>query len=329
MIAYSLSIEAIDSRTVKNSRYKFVLAIVDFILLRVAFSAALQFRGISLVRAGHWDTYITSPEFFFFFLYSFFVVLIFQYNNLYKINIVLTRSRQIVLIVISFFYAIIGLAVLAFFVHSHWIIDSRLAVGYFGILGFSAITLYRILLFRPIFIFLTRNNVIRRNLLIVGSNMAAKTFAIQIQLDNLYGFNLAGFVDNGIPVGTKIFEDYSILGDVNDIPAVVEKHAIAEIIVTVSEVGHEELLQIIDICKKTKADVRVTSSLFDVIHRKVFSESYFNIPIARLSVHNEIPGILIFKRAFDAIIAAIGVVILSIPLIIIALLIKLTSKCRC
>jgi undecaprenyl-phosphate galactose phosphotransferase len=299
---------------------------VDFILLRIAFSAALQFRAISLVRTGDWATYVTSPEFSFFFVFAFIVVLIFQYNNLYKINIVLTKSRQIVLIFVSFFYAIIGLAVLAFFVHSRWIVDSRLAVGYFGILGFSAITLYRLLLFRPLFLFLTKNQFIRKNLLIVGSNMAAKTFAIQIQLDNLYGLNLAGFVDKDIPVGTKIFERYTILGNINDIPAVVEQHAIAEIIVTVSEVDHEELLQIIDICKKTKAAVRVTSSLFDVIHRKVFSESYFNIPVAGLSLHNEIPGMIIFKRVFDSIVVAIGIVILSTPFIIIALLVKLTSK---
>jgi exopolysaccharide biosynthesis polyprenyl glycosylphosphotransferase len=311
---------------VKYSRYKLVLAAVDFILLRLAFSAALQFRGISLARTGHWDSYITSPEFFFFFVFAFIVVLIFQYNNLYKINIVLTRSRQIVLIFVSFFYAIIGLAVLAFFVHSKWIVDSRLAVGYFGILGFSAITLYRLLLFRPLFLFLTKNQLIRKNLLIVGSNMAAKTFAIQIQLDNLYGLNLAGFVDKNIPVGTKIFENYSILGNVNDIPAIVEKLAIAEIIVTVSEVEHEELLRIIDVCKQTKASVQVTSILFDVIHRKVFSESYFNIPIARVSVHSEIPKMLYFKRVFDALIVVVGVLFLCVPFLIIALIIKLTSK---
>ncbi len=326
MIAYSLTIQVVKSQAVKYSRYKIILALVDFVLLRLSFSAALQFRGISLARAGQWSTYITSPEFSFFFVYAFIVVLIFQYNNLYKINIVLTRSRQIVLILSSFIYSIIGLAVMAFFVHSRWIVDSRLAVAYFGLLGFTSITLYRLLLFQPLFILLTRNQVIRKRLLIVGSNMAAKTFAIQIQLDNLYGFNLAGFIDDEIPVGTKIFENYSILGNVNDIPAIVEKHAIAEIIITVSEVEHEELLRIIDVCKKTKAAVRVTSSLFDVIHRKVFSESYFNIPVARLSLHNEIPGMIIFKRVSDSIVAAIGVVIFFIPFIIIALLIKLTSK---
>jgi undecaprenyl-phosphate galactose phosphotransferase len=325
MVAYSLSIRLIDSKKVKYSGYKIVLAVCDFILLRLSFSAALQFRGIALVRTGQWTVYLLSPEFYFFFVYAFIVVLIFQYNNLYKINIVLTRSRQIVLIYISFLYSIIGLAVLAFFVHSRWIVDSRLAVAYFGVIGISFISFYRLCIFSPLFIFLKRNLMIRKNLLIVGANMAAKTFAIQIELDNIYGFKLAGFVEDGIPVGTKVFESFKILGNVSDIPAIVERNAIDEIIVTVSEVDHEELLRIIDMCKRTKAAVRVTSSLFDVIHRKVFSESYFNIPVASLAAPNEFPGMLFFKRVFDIVAAAIGILFLSIPLLIITILVKLSS----
>ena len=53
MTGYSLSVQQIESHRVKYSRYKIVLAILDFILIRLAFSAAMQFRGISLVRAGH------------------------------------------------------------------------------------------------------------------------------------------------------------------------------------------------------------------------------------------------------------------------------------
>jgi len=326
VVAYSLSIQLIDCHKVKYSRYKIILAFCDFIILRLSFSAALQFRGIALVRDGQWATYLMSPEFYFFFVYAFIVIMVFQYNNLYKINIVLTRSRQIVLITISFIYSIIGLAVMAFFVHSRWIVDSRLAVAYFGAIGFSAITLYRIFIFNPLFIFLTRSLVIRKNLLIIGTNTAAKTFAIQIQLDNIYGFKLAGFVEDGVPAGTKVFEDYKILGNVSDIPAIVERYSINEIIVTISEVEHEELLRVIDVCKQTKAAVRVTSSLFDVIHRKVFSESYFNIPIASLSVPNEIPGMLFLKRIFDVVIASVGILFLSLPFLIVTLLVKISSK---
>jgi undecaprenyl-phosphate galactose phosphotransferase len=217
------------------------------------------------------------------------------------------------------------LAVMAFFVHSRWIVDSRLAVAYFGVIGISAITIYRLFIFTPLFIFLTRNRVIRKNLLIVGANMAAKTFAIQIELDSIYGFKLAGFVEDGIPVGTKVFENFKILGNVSDIPAIVQRDAIHEIIVTVSEVEHEELLRIIDMCKQTKAAVRVTSSLFDVIHRKVFSESYFDIPMASLAIRNEFPGMLFFKRVFDMVVAVVGILFLSIPLLIVTLLVKLSS----
>lgn len=310
----------------KYPRYKFILAILDFLFLRLSFSAALQLRGISRIHGQEWFTYASSAEFYFFFAYSLIVVLIFQSNNLYKINIALTRSRQVVLIFNSFFYSVIGLAVLAFFVHSEWITNSRLAVAYFGIIGFSSVTIYRILVFRPVFKYLSKKQVIQKNLLIVGSNLAAKTFAIQIQLDNLYGFKLIGFIDDSLPLGAKIFEGYAVLGESSDIPEIVEKHDIEEILVTLGEVDHEELLRVLDICKKTRAEVRVTSSLFEVIHKRVFSESYFDIPVARLATPNEVAGLLFLKRSFDVVAASLGILILAAPFIIVAFLIKFTSR---
>ena len=310
----------------KYPRYKIILVILDYLLVRVAFSAALQLRGISYVSGQAWWDYMQSPEFIFFFFYSFFIILVFQSKSLYKIDIALSRSQQVVALFNSFFYAIIGLAVIAYFIHSPWIIDSRLAVTYFSLLGFLSIAVYRILIFRPIFMFLGKKQILQKNILIVGTNLEARNFAIQFSVNNIYGLKLIGFVDNHIPVGSRVFEHFEILGRVKDIPVVVDKHRIREIIVSVSDVSTEQLLHIIDVCKKSSAQVRVTSALFDIIHKKVLSEAYFNIPLARLANSETSAGRLVFKRFSDIVFSTVAILCLSPFLLMIALIIKITSK---
>jgi exopolysaccharide biosynthesis polyprenyl glycosylphosphotransferase len=310
----------------KYPRYKIVLAIIDYVLILMAFSIALELRGILFIHQESWWSDIQSTKFLFFFFYSFFIIIIFQTKRLYKIDIILNPTQQIVSVFNSFFFAIIGLAVLNYFVHTTWIMDSRLAVLYFAILGFFSIASFRILFYRPLFMYLGKKQILQKNILIVGTNLEAKNFAVQFSVNNIYGVKLIGFVDNTMPVKFRVFEQYEILGRFKDIPALVEKYQIQEIIVSVSNVSHSQLLHIVDICKKSSAAVRVTSTLFDIIHKKISPDVYFNIPLARLSNSEVSPGRLLGKRIFDVVFSTFVLICISPFFLLIALIIKLTSK---
>ncbi len=310
----------------KYPRYKIVLAVIDYVIICISIATVIQLRGVSVVNEEHWLSFIVSYEFLFFIISSFVAILVFQGNDLYKINIVLTRSLQLVIIFHSFFYLIVGLAAVAFFIHSDWILDSRSAIAYFCVMSLFGIAFYRLFIFRPIYIYLNEKMLIGKNVLIVGSNLAAKNLSIQMELDHTYGLRLAGFVDDTMQAGTKVFEKYELLGSIKDLPDIVAKFNIHEIIVTVAETDHKELFDILDICKQTSAHVMVTSSLFDIINKKVHSERYFNIPIARLNNTIENRAILFTKRFVDIVGSVIGLLLFSIPLIVTAMLIKYTSK---
>jgi exopolysaccharide biosynthesis polyprenyl glycosylphosphotransferase len=309
----------------KYPRYKILLAVIDFFIIRISFSAAMQVQGVSLVHSGNWMYYILSPEFYFFFVYSGIMIYIFQNKNLYDINVVLTRSRQLVLLSSSCLYAVLGLAIAAFFVRSSWILDSRLTVILFGLFSFTVLTVYRLFVFRPLFRTLKHLRRLRKNALIVGTGQIAKRLVIEMELDAIYGLNLLGFVDDSQPVGKKIFEKYAVVGKVNDVSRLVHDLNIQEIIVTSCEITHEELLRIIDVCKNTDAQVRVISSLFDVVYQKAYSESYYDIPVANVRNPRESRMQIITKRIVDFFGAFLGILLLCIPFLIIAGMIKLTS----
>ena len=310
----------------KYPRYKIVLAIIDYFLITLTFSAALQLRGISYISGATWWDYVHSPVFLFFFVYSFFIVLIFQSKGLYKIDVILSRSLQIVEVFNSFLYAAIVLAIIAYFIHSTWIIDSRLAVVYFLLLGFFSVTGYRILLFRPLFVYLGKIQILKKNVLIVGTNLEARNFAVHLSVDNVYGLKLIGFIDGSSKLNSKVFEQYEVLGRFKDIPRLAKEHHIQEIFISITDVDYTHLMHIIDICKKTSAQIRVTSSLFDVIHKKVPPEKYFHVPITRLTTSDVSQGGFIFKGVFDFIFSALLLVFIAPFILIIAMVIKFTSK---
>lgn len=309
----------------KIPAYKIILALIDFILLRSSFFAATQLNGISLVTGDRWMEYIASPEFYSFFIFSFFILIVFQSRHLYKRTVLLDSFRHVVVIFICIAYSVVGLSAIAFFIHSPWIIDSRLMVAYFAIFSFISISLFRIFIFVPLFLYVNKTTLKRKKVVIIGSGIPAKSFAIEMGIGNIYGFELVGFINNAFSKGQAIYEKYRVLGSLDDIPVIVEKEGIDEIIIAESGVNYDELMRIIDLCKHTSAHVNVASPLFEVVHKKFTVDSYFDLPIAPLrSVHDE-SIIWSIKRGIDIVGSLIGLMVLAIPLLLIAILIKISS----
>jgi len=135
-----------------------------------------------------------------------------------------------------------------------------------------------------------------------------------------------GFVDDGLPLNARVFDQYKNLGAVNDIPLLVEKYAIDELIIASSNASHEDLLKTIDVCKKTRAQVKAMSSLFDVMRKKASTESYFDLPLIRVDDQGWSARMPFSRRAFDSLASAFALILLAPPLLLIALAIKLTSR---
>ncbi|MFZ4621824.1 MAG: sugar transferase [Bacteroidota bacterium] len=310
----------------KYSPYKIVLAIIDFVLLRLSFSTAMQLNGVSYVRGEAWKYYVVSPEFFSFFIFSFLIILIFQSRHLYKLNIVLTHTKQIVIIFICISYAIIGLSVISFFVRSQWIIDSRLAGAYFALISFSGISIYRVFIFTPLFIYFNKKALTKKRVIIVGGGIPAKSFAVEMRIGNIYGFELVGFINNDVPVGTVFYESHKVIGRNDDIPEIVSSLNIDEIIIAEAGTNYDELMHIVDVCKSTIAHINIASPLFEVVHKKFTVDSYFDLPIAPLKGISDDSYIWVIKRVVDIMGALFGIAVLFIPLSLIALIIKITSN---
>ena len=309
----------------KIPAYKYILAILDFIFLNLSYSVSLLISGYNLGFTNSLPAYLSSPYFVFSVLYSLIVVFIFDAYDLYKLSVVLSRSRQLISLIISFLYSVITLAVLSFYVRSPFVVESRLAVFYFLVIGIISLSIYRVYIFRLLFKHLNIQ-VLKRKLLIVGVDQRTKNILLQYQYGNIYGLKLFGFVDDRYKVGEKILNQYQVIGHFNDIPTIVKDNNIGEIIVGDLGYDHDRFLNVLDICKKTGVDLRVTSNIYGIVHEKVSSDGYFNIPSAALNYYSNKKFVFIIKRIIDIIGVSVGIILFSLPMLFIAVLIKLTSS---
>jgi len=307
-------------------KYKYVLAVLDYLLLMASFLIALQFR---FPDASLWEV-LAKPnsieQLFLLSLYNIAWLAIFQHFHLYKINVFLMVIDHSVHIFKSIGYGIVGLMILSFLLKDMPLVESRLIIGYFSITALILISGVRIGLFRNLFMFLSEKRMIQRKVLIIGAGKSGQMMAADLAFDTSHGFHVVGFLDDEQPMGTRVFESMHVLGKIETVKEIVDKYGIEEVLVVVDNVSHGKLIQTLDVARQTSAIIKVSSELLDIVPNKVVIEKYLGVPVISVTHNKDSHGLLLVKRAFDVVFSLVGLLLLSVPMGAIALMIKLSSK---
>ena len=307
-------------------KYKYFYAAVDFcVLLGSVFLAKYVYdvvadRNLNIYASWEvWSVLIMVAVCGMF-------IFIFQYNNLYKLNVFLTRSLQMTLIVKSTFYGICVMVLVSYFVKFPIISDSRLYILIFWGVMLVLFFLIRVLLLRYNYAEHLSKTIFQRNVLILGAGKSGQLFAQALYADNVFGIKLIGFLDDKVPAGTVVFRNLKAIGKISDLKDIVKEQKIDEVDICIDNIGYEELMKIIDDCLKLDISVKVTSEMFNIIPQKMNAEKYFDIPVVDVTNKMNPDIYIVFKRIVDYIGATIGLIILLPFFIICGILIKLSSK---
>ncbi|MDX2129347.1 MAG: sugar transferase [Chloroherpetonaceae bacterium] len=304
--------------------HKIILAIGDYSVILLSIWIAIQLR---LPERN------LSPESINFFALqsilliclSFSWIIIFQSQNLYKINWFLSTAQQFVAIFKSVGYGILGIVMLSFIVKGNYVLDSRLITAYLALVLFVLLVVWRIFVFRSLYIYLSRHSIGGRNILIVGAGRRGTKLAREIISLNRYGLNVVGFLDDKIPTDKIILDNRKVLGSIKDLRKVIEEIKIDEIIIAMSNVTHSRLHDIMDFCKSTGIATKLSSALYEIVPTKVDVEFYGNNVVIDLSSgFDRVQGF--YKRSVDIFLSLISILIITPFLIIISIAIKLDSR---
>ncbi len=292
--------------------YILLLDILEFIFQR-NHKVTIEFLGIADIHS-FWLLIFLLPVFYY----------IFYYNNLYKLNVVLNRSAHTTALIKSLLYFLPLILIFKIFILNYSIHGSLKTILIFALAFLILFYFCRVVILKNGYLLLTKNGF-TRNVLIVGNGGSGELLAAKLSFENPFGINVVGFIDERHNVGEEIIGGKKVIGKITDISEIVNVNRINEIIVADDSSEYDELLDTVDICKNTKAHVKFTSNLFEIIPQKVFTERYAEIPIVNVSPNSNNEIILKFKSAFDKIASFIGLVLLSPFLIFIAILVKLSS----
>ncbi len=160
-------------------------------------------------------------------------------------------------------------------------------------------------------------------LLVLGTGETARMILQKTQKRDL-GYRVVGFVDHNGATGE--IAGVPILGTVQDLERLVREYQIQEVIIALPEASHDELLDLISICERGHATVRIFPDLFQIVASELQISDLDGLPL--LSVRDvALRGWkLTLKRGMDLIVSATGLIFLSPLMMLIALLIKLESK---
>ncbi len=164
----------------------------------------------------------------------------------------------------------------------------------------------------------------RKNVLVVGSGDIGRMLIQKLKDANDAGHEVAGYIEaNGVSIQAP--DDIPRLGGTADIPEVIEKHHIDEVVIGLPEASHRELVRIISLCEREKVSIKIFPDVFQIMATEVRVSDLAGLPL--LSVRDvALRGWkLSLKRAYDLTIAVPALIFLSPFMLLVALLIKLES----
>jgi Undecaprenyl-phosphate glucose phosphotransferase len=165
-----------------------------------------------------------------------------------------------------------------------------------------------------------------KRILIAGSGELGRLVADKILEHRELGYQIVGFVDDKAAGDHLGYRGLPLLGAIDDASEIAARESIDHLYVALPPEQHVRMLQLIESTSRECVDVKVVPDLLQVIALRARLEDLDGLPVINI---NDVPlqGFnSIVKRAIDIAISSVALVFLAIPIAIVSLLVRLTSR---
>jgi len=195
----------------------------------------------------------------------------------------------------------------------------------FGIINVLVGIIYRLLSSR-IFSLLRRKGKNLRHILLVGFSPSAQGYIDRVKANPEWGYRIFGILDDD-PYGPVRDCGIPVCGSISRLEDIINENMIDEIVVTLNVEEYRKLGKIVKICEKTGVHTKFIPDYNNVVSSVPSLEDLEGLPV--INIRN-VPLSNFFnasvKRVIDVIIGTVAFLVFSIPMAVIAILIKCTSK---
>jgi len=202
---------------------------------------------------------------------------------------------------------------------------SRGLIGIFFVLNITMTLVVRFSI-RYILRFFRKKGYNLKHILLVGYSRAAEEYINRIVANPQWGYVIRGILDDHIPRGTS-YKGVKVIGTIDNLTGILPVSALDEIAVTLSLADYDHLEKIVGLCEKSGVHTKFIPDYNSLIPNRPYTEDLMGLPLINIRyvpLTNTLNSIA--KRIVDIIGSFCGIVVLSPLLLIVAIIVKCTSK---
>lgn len=158
-----------------------------------------------------------------------------------------------------------------------------------------------------------------RRTVIVGSGPVGQLVRRKIDAHPEYGLDLVGFVDDR-PLGERT------LGRIADLTRLVDEREIDWVVIADSDAPYDETLALLRAVRRPDVHLSIVPTYFELFASNATIEDIEGMPVVSLPPMNLSSTAKVLKRTTDVMASALGLLVLSPLLLLVALLIRLDSR---
>ncbi len=165
-----------------------------------------------------------------------------------------------------------------------------------------------------------------KHVLLVGYGRSAEGYIDRICAHPEWGYVVHGILDDSKRNG-KSYRDVHVIGDIDDLESILESNSYDEIAITLNINQYERLESIVAITEKSGVHTKFIPDYNNIIPTRPYTEDLDGLPV--IHVRN-VPLTNSFnkfvKRTIDIVGSIFGIIFFSLPMLIVAIIIKATSE---
>jgi Undecaprenyl-phosphate glucose phosphotransferase len=164
-----------------------------------------------------------------------------------------------------------------------------------------------------------------KRILIAGSGELGRLVADKIIEHRELGYQIVGFVDNRAAGDHLGYRGLPLLGTIDEAAQIALRETIDHLYVALPPDQHLQMIELIEATSRECIDVKVVPDLLQVIALRARIEDLDGVPVINV---NDVPlqGFnSVVKRGIDIAISAMALLLLTLPLALVAALVRLTS----
>lgn len=166
----------------------------------------------------------------------------------------------------------------------------------------------------------------QKHVLIVGYSRAAEGYLDRLAANPQWGYHVYGILDDSMEIGT-MYKRVKVIGTTDELARILSENQFDEIAVTLSINEYAKLEYLVGICEKSGAHTKFVPDYHNIIPTIPVMEDMNGLPVINIRnvpLNNYTNKLL--KRLVDIIGSITAILVFGIPMLVVAIIIKTTSK---